>query len=187
MKNFFVFCVLIFASNSYSDENSTPCGLKGTIAQRIKNCSKYPDSVKESQAKFGEGFYLVTRYRDLKSFSVKEIYKEFSTGLLWSPFLSQDMDHHKALTACKSDLAEISGITEVSWGLPTVKEFKQANKSDIRNAHRMLVESNEFTMIWVTDLQQGSTKEAWYFNGLSGLFGQYPRHKKLSVLCVGRK
>lgn len=101
-----------------------PCGFKGSVDERIKDCSYQLTSEKE-------GFALVTRSKDFK-----EVHKELSTGLLWSDRLPSTMTLDRAEKACKADLKEATGISGVTWRLPSIDEYKEAEKNGIRKALR---------------------------------------------------
>ena len=96
--------------------DKTPCGLSGSVDERIKDCS---------QQRYG--FVLVTRTKD-----GKEVHKEVATGLLWSDRLPSSMSHYNAEKACKATLPEVAGISGVTWRLPSKEEYEQAEKNGIR-------------------------------------------------------
>lgn len=99
-----------------------PCGLKGSVDERIKDCSYQVTSE-------NEGFVLVTRTKDFK-----EVHRETKTGLLWGDRLSLTMDYQNATKACKADLAEVARLSEFTWRLPSNMEYDEAYKNGIDNA-----------------------------------------------------
>lgn len=87
-----------------------PCGLEGSIDERIKSCN---------HAK-GE-FVLVAR-----NDKGLEIYKDQKTGLMWGDRISTDFNHYGSQMACEKDLKEAELIKGVNWRLPSVREFETA-------------------------------------------------------------
>lgn len=155
----------------FDSNQKYPCGLIGSVDERIQDCSYQLNSVKDD-------FILVTRSKDFK-----EIYKELSTGLLWSDRLSEKMNHSNAQKVCNSNLKEFSGIKEVSWRLPSVYEYEEADSNGIRNA---LPNMNYW--FWSSVISRDQV-DAWLFYG--NFFGitkfiHYPNYVNFSVRCVGR-
>lgn len=146
-----------------------PCGLKGSVDERIKDCSYQLTSKKE-------GFVLVTRSKEFK-----EVHREVSTGLLWSDRLPLTMNHTNAREACKEDLKEVAGITGVSWRLPSIDEYKEAEKNGIRKA---LPNMNYW--FWSSSMYLHYSYFRWLFMGKEGSTDGYPVSSRESVRCVAR-
>jgi hypothetical protein len=146
-----------------------PCGLKGSVDERIKDCSYQLTSKKE-------GFVLVTRSKEFK-----EVHREVSTGLLWSDRLPLTMNHTNAREACKEDLKEVAGITGVSWRLPSIDEYKEAEKNGIRKA---LPNMNYW--FWSSSMYLHYSYFRWLFMGKEGSTDGYPVGSRESVRCVAR-
>jgi hypothetical protein len=161
-KDQFLYTVLKkFNPNNYT------CGLKGSVNQRIKNCSSQLNSEKA-------GFVLVTRSKDFH-----EVHKEISTGLLWSERLSSYSDHFRALKICRANLKEMAGLKVLDWRLPSIEEFEQAEKNGIRRAL-----PNMNYLFWSTSKDPEHSDAAKMFNGIWGITGGYYRNKSGSVRCI---
>lgn len=117
-KDQFLYTVL----KQFNPNQKFPCGLKGSVNERIKDCSNLSTSEKE-------GFVLVTRSKDFK-----EVHMEVYTGRLWSDRLPSTMTISSAKKACKATLPEVAGISGVTWRLPSIDEYKEAEKKGIRKA-----------------------------------------------------
>jgi hypothetical protein len=167
MKELLTGLLTLFSLSAFSLVQNAPCGLGGSIEERIRDCSYQSDSEKE-------GFVLVTRTKELK-----EVYKELKTDLLWSDRLPKTMDHFSAEKACNSSLKEVAGINK-SWRLPSKEEYEQAEISGIRQA---LPNMNYW--VWSSSLRNVIQDSAWLFDGSSG--GDYyvnRKYNKGSVRCV---
>lgn len=155
----------------FNPNQKLPCGLKGSVDERIKDCSYQLTSETE-------GFVLVTRSKDFK-----EVHKETSTGLLWSDRLPNYMTHYNAEKACNSSLKEVAGVEGVTWRLPSIDEYKEAEKNGIRKA---LPNMNYW--FWSSSVHRSSSGSAWLFNGDYGYSINYFRNYDSvdSVRCVAR-
>jgi len=96
---------------------AAPCGLQGTVEERIKGCSHVKDS-----------FILV-----MKTSDGREVYKDSKSGLMWSSRISYETNHYGSQKACPSELPEAK-VLELKWRLPTLKEFEQAAIHGIKTA-----------------------------------------------------
>lgn len=163
-KDQFLYTVL----KQFNPNQKFPCGLKGSVDERIKDCSYQLTSEKE-------GFVLVTRSMDFK-----EVHKELSTGLLWSDRLPSTMNHYRAEKACKADLKEVAGVSGVTWRLPSLEEYSEAEKSGLRQA---LPKMNYW--FWTSSVQ-GSFSSL--FRGDQGIsYDWVDRYDDyFSVRCVAR-
>lgn len=156
MKNIIlIFCFISFSA--FADKK--PCGLKGTIDERIQDCS------------MGH-FVLVARINDLN-----EIYKDTKSGLIWSSQLPSTENHYNLDILC----AGLSKINEKRWRLPTIEEFKAANINGIRSAL-----PNMNYHFWSASEYDGNSDLAWLFNGVNGNLDLDYRYNDHSVLCVAR-
>lgn len=169
-KDQFLYTVL----KQFNPNQKFPCGLKGSVDERIKDCSYQLTSEKE-------GFVLVTRSKDFK-----EVHKEVSTGLFWSDRLPKTMDHYSAEKACNSSLKEVAGISGVTWRLPSIDEYKEAEKNGIRKA---LPNMNYW--FWSSSVHRSYSSYAWLFDGFDGSTDWYGRGRSrrgfiVSVRCVAR-
>lgn len=89
---------------------AAPCGLEGSIDQRIQDCGLTKGN-----------FSLVSRNE-----KGHEIYKDLKTGLLWGDRIPVDFNHYGSSKACSSDIFESGLLAEARWRLPTINEFEVA-------------------------------------------------------------
>jgi hypothetical protein len=89
-----------------------PCGLHGTLEERIRSCS-------ESS---GEEYQLVTRTRD-----GLEIHYGKRTGVIWSADLPGPLTYQadEVETICEGDHPEFGGLTGFKWVLPSIHRYIQ--------------------------------------------------------------
>ena len=124
MKNLILIAFLSVTSIAQANdinnpEQKTTCGLKGSVDERIKDCSQQLSSEKQD-------FVLVSRTKNFK-----EVYKELSTGLLWSDRLPRMMTFYNTKLLCNGYQEEMAGIKNVQWRLPTVEEYQVAVENGI--------------------------------------------------------
>ncbi len=106
MRFFFLMPFFIFTSAF-----AKPCGLEGTIEERIKDCAQVKSNfalvaISEKGAEF---------YQDLKS------------KLIWGNRISVDFNHYGSQKACSSEVAsEYQTLSNLKWRLPTIKELEEA-------------------------------------------------------------
>jgi hypothetical protein len=152
-----------------SSEQISSCGLQGSIDERIDDCSK-------KRNKNRKNFSLVARFKK----DSQEIYKELSTGLLWSYRLSNAMDQYNAEKVCLEDFQDQAGIESVSWRLPSIHEYRKAEESNIRDLpdmHYWFWSSSGYELY-------NSSLNAWQFNGDNGRNEGFGRHREVAVRCV---
>ena len=160
---------------NFNPSQNVPCGLQGSVNDRIRDCSYQLTSQKE-------GFVLVTRTKEFK-----EVHKEIKTGLLWGDRLPSAMSHYDAEKACKADLAEVAKISEVSWRLPSIEEYKEAEKNGIRKA---LPNMNYW--FWSSSVHSNNSHVACMFYGVDGAIisasrsNSYILSNAFSARCVAR-
>jgi hypothetical protein len=166
-KDQFLFTVL----KQFDPYQKFPCGLSGTIEERIKDCSYQSGADKER-------FVLVTRSKEFK-----EVHKDLATGLVWSDRLKPYFDHYEAEKACHSKLKEIAGLSELKWKLPSIEDFREAEKSGIRAA---LPNMNYW--FWSSSLNEANSRFAWLYVGRDGYIGYgVKRYSGTgSVRCVAK-
>ena len=92
-------------------ERKFSCGHKGSVEERLKDCSYQSTSRKN-------GFAFVARSEE-----GKEVYKDLSSGLLWSDRLQGRSGQLVADMTCKPSQTELMGISDVKWGLPTSDQY----------------------------------------------------------------
>jgi hypothetical protein len=95
-----------------------PCGLQGTIDERIKDC----DQVKGD-------FALVTI-----SEKGTEFYKDLKSKLIWGHRIATDFNHYGSQKACEGDVSEYVTLNTLKWRLPTIGEFEEAAVHGMKTA-----------------------------------------------------
>ncbi|HXH73461.1 MAG TPA: hypothetical protein VNJ08_00750 [Bacteriovoracaceae bacterium] len=133
MKSLLTVLCFILISPAFAE----PCGLQGSVDERIKSCAKVKDN-----------FILVTSTSD-----GREIYKDSKSGLIWSSRISVEMNHYGSQKACPSELLE-SKILDLKWRLPTLREFEQAADHGIKTALPNMNHS-----FWTSTPVQGKSKK----------------------------
>lgn len=154
-----------------NESSAQPCGVSGSVEERIQDCSRMASSVKGS-------FILVTRTLELK-----EIWKDKKSGLLWGDLLPNTMTYDNAQSACHDQLAEVGGI-KASWQLPTIEEFKEEESNGVRSS---LPNINRW--FWSSSVRADYPDFAWLFHGDDGDLGNGYRYRyggDYSVRCVAR-
>ncbi|MFZ4715886.1 MAG: DUF1566 domain-containing protein [Bacteriovoracaceae bacterium] len=168
-KDQFLYTVL----KNFNPSLKFPCGLQGSVDDRIRDCSSQLTSQKE-------GFQLVTRTEEFK-----EVHKDTKTGLLWGDRLPSTMSHDNAEKACMADLAEVAKISEFAWRLPSKEEYEEAEKNGIRKA---LPNMNYW--FWSSSVNLKNSSEAWVFQGNYGRMDYIFRYdfyqEDISTRCVAR-
>lgn len=152
------------------DAKKLPCGLKGTIAERIESCSY--------QARPVANIFLVTRTSDMK-----EVYKDNETGLLWSDRLSSKMSHAMAQTACDDkNMPEMGNLNQLSWQLPELKDYDQRSNVLITVLPNFTGPGEEY-WFWTKTVR---VNFGMVFQGNSGNVGYefLSGKKKGSVRCI---
>lgn len=87
-----------------------PCGLQGTIEERIKDCN----TVKGN-------FVLVA-----VSEKGNEFYQDSKSKLIWGNRISTDFNHYGSQKACTDAVAEYHVLPSLKWRLPTIREFEES-------------------------------------------------------------
>ncbi len=102
---------MIMESLQRNDSFKRPCGLMGTIDQRIEDCS-YQQSPRDY-------IVLVTRTLDQK-----EVYKDLITGLLWGDRLPSRIRLPVASMICSNYAIPELGYIKLDWRLPKIGEWE---------------------------------------------------------------
>lgn len=87
-----------------------PCGLQGSIEERVKECA---------QAK--GNFALVSATE-----KGLEIYKDIKSGLLWGSRIVSDFNHYGSQKACTEAISDYVVLNSLKWRLPTIRELEDA-------------------------------------------------------------
>lgn len=148
----------------YRPDNKRPCGLQGSIEERIESCSYLQQTMYP--------FALVSRNKDQE-----EIWIDQSQNLLWSDRLDGYYNFDEANSVCQKSIP----LNELSWRLPTIEEFSA-------NAGTMIYQLPNFTRYsesyWFWS-QTVKGKFIQTFNGADGLTGSNIfRKTRGSVRCV---
>lgn len=168
---------LVLVSCSHPKRNpasiGTPCGLKASVEERIRDCST------QESSSVGN-FVLVTRTKD-----AHEVWKDMKSGFLWSDKLNQRMDRIKAQKACHSKLAEVGKIQDVNWKLPRIEEYQEAESNSFRS-----VLPNTDDKFWTAMGYSKVLKAALVFNGLTGVASvvddkDFKENRNLAIRCIG--
>lgn len=173
IRVFKLIVLLVLSLNvSFSFSQTGPCGLIGSVAERIKNCSAQSFSNKKT-------FILVSRTNDMK-----EVYKQTSNSLIWSDRLPVAVPFLDALDACHGSLKEVAGLTQLKWRLPTLKEFQLADKEGMRWSL-----SNVSFWYWSSTGHEELYNYVWLYSGYDGYIDFGNRnydYVKFSVRCVAK-
>lgn len=111
MKVFYLLSCLLL-SNAFAK----PCGLTGSIEERIKDCAQTKGN-----------FVLVAATE-----KGLEIYKDVKSGLIWGSRITSDFNHYGSQKACDE---EVSGYgIPMKWRLPTINEFEAAASHGMKAA-----------------------------------------------------
>ena len=130
MKIIGLVCSLLLSITAFAEEK-VPCGLTGTVDERIADCSPPPKPI----------FVLVT----LTSRGHK-VWKDTKTGVLWSEVFPHQMTNFDAEKTCASgSVPEIGGVPG-KWILPTRSDFEAALQNDINSAFGF------YDNLWTSDI-----------------------------------
>ena len=97
---------------------SRPCGLSGSIEERIKDCNQTKGT-----------FSLVTM-----TDNGIETYKDMKTGLIWGSRILTDFNHYGSQKACSDDVSGYQSLNSLKWRLPTIREFETAAANGMKAA-----------------------------------------------------
>jgi hypothetical protein len=109
-----------------------PCGLTGTVSERIAECA------------VTKGNFVLVSTNEKE----QEIYKDTKSGLIWGARIPVDFNNYGSQKACSDELAETHGLTSIRWRLPSIREFEQASshgmKAALQNADQSYWSSSPF-------------------------------------------
>jgi hypothetical protein len=95
-----------------------PCGLTGTIEERIKEC-----------AVTKENFVLVAA-----TDKGQEFYKDTKTNLIWGSRIPTDFNHYGSQKACSKDVSGYEVLDSLNWRLPSIREFETAAANGMKES-----------------------------------------------------
>ena len=87
-----------------------PCGLQGTLEERIKECAVVK----------GDFVLVAATEKGL------EFYQDSKSKLIWGIRIASDFNHYGSQKACSEELSEYQVLGTMKWRLPTINEFEQA-------------------------------------------------------------
>jgi hypothetical protein len=163
--------IVVFLSVSLASYASEECGKKGTIEDRIRDCG-------HTQV---QSFVLVTKLKHLKQ--TFQVFKDMRTNLLWSESLFPNtLNYPNAVSACEFYIrAEMGNISDVTWELPTLNMWKEANRSGIKSLPNMK------DYFWTATEVREDPIRAYMFNGVYGDFSTYSKNNGgARVRCVAQ-
>lgn len=150
--------------DNYSAYGNPPCGLSGTINERMKDCSQFAGTDKDD-------FFLITRTK-----GNKEIYRQFSNRIIWSYKLPSAYDFHGASNACAS-LKNVAGIKNLAWRLPNQDDYLKAQRSG-------LLQKIPDMKAWFWTSSIHLAHWGWQLDGFNGGFENFELASRASVRCV---
>jgi hypothetical protein len=167
------FGMFLLSSTIYG---ATTCGIEGTIEERIYDCE-----LKNPALKGNHSFVMVSKLEDLNG-AEREIYQDSKTGILWSDRLASEFVFSSALKACTSPQnTRTGGITEVTWELPTIEDYKTAEVNGMRQA---LPRMND--VFWTSSRWDGFSGGAFFFMGKIGAESYGGLYVPRSIRCIGK-
>lgn len=89
-------------------------------------------------------------------------------------------DTGSSIADAKGNLSATSG--SVSWRLPTLLDWQQADRNGLRKVLPHL--ENSF---WSATVSSSDRRNAWSFNGSAGSISETLRSEPLAVICVGQR
>jgi hypothetical protein len=95
-----------------------PCGLKGTIEERIKECAQVKGT-----------FALVA-----VSEKGTAIYEDTKSKLIWGDRIAMDFNQYGSQKACSGEATEYQMLDTLKWRLPTIRELEEAAAHGIKAA-----------------------------------------------------
>lgn len=161
---------LVNESLQRPDATKRPCGLSGSIQERIEDCSY--------QEKQNMGLVLVTRTKDMK-----EIYKDLVTGLIWSDRLPSKVSYPTAQNVCaRNDRPEL-GFLNLKWRLPSIDDFENSADRLTMILPNMYTDGESY-WFWTST---NKSKFVKVFYGLNEVGYEYSSGKNYgSVRCISQ-
>lgn len=95
-----------------------PCGLQGTIEERIKDCA------------ITKGDFVLVAATEKGT----EFYKDTKSKLIWGSRIATDFNHYGSQKACVDELPDYQVLGSLKWRLPTINEFEQAAAHGMKTA-----------------------------------------------------
>jgi hypothetical protein len=108
----------LFAFFMIGSAFAKPCGLQGTIEERIKDCA------------VAKGDFALVALTEKGA----EFYRDMKTKLIWGSRIATDFNHYGSQKACADELLEYQVLGSIKWRLPTINEFEQAAAHGMKGA-----------------------------------------------------
>jgi hypothetical protein len=141
----------------YNPKNKRPCGLTGTINERIDACSYFSNTASYRMS-------LVTRTE-----KGHEVYLDESFNVLISDRVDGMVNYETAKAACNTNQAAMGGLfTGIKWRLPAIEEFERNSQTYIFALPNMSYYSSPL-QYWTSSVKGRSV---FVFNGQDGTVGQ---------------
>lgn len=156
----------------------TPCGLNGSIQERLKGCSRQVDALQGN-------FQLVSR-----NIEMNEVRLDLISGLIWSYELKSPMDHYNADIACSDNsYSEINHAlnldASIQWKLPNVEEYRVAASHNIDS-----ILGNVEVTYWTSNITSNIHYRAFVFHlrvddgKYFSIEDEYRMNETVRVRCV---
>ncbi len=160
----------LVADSVFRPGNKRPCGLEGSIDERIEKCSYM-------QQDNPFGLVLVTRTKELK-----EVWYDQTNKLLLSDRLPVLVDFETATKVCSRIYQEMGNLPGIIWRLPVIQEYTRMSQAYVQVLPNM-VGVNSGHWFW-TSSQRGRT--VFTFNGQDGTISGniFLKSPTGSVRCV---
>ncbi len=113
MRVFYLFPFLVISSAF-----AKPCGLEGTIEERIKDCAQVKGN-----------FALIA-----VSEKGAEIYRDLKSKLIWGSRVATDFNQYGSQKACSVEVSEYQTLNSLKWRLPSIREFEEAAANGMKTA-----------------------------------------------------
>ncbi len=171
-----------------NDRKPKPCGLSGSIAERIADCD-------ESRVTRGGWVWrLVTR-----TASGSEVWMEPVDSVIWGealrtvePAMKGLMTYSRSLSACRCDLDENGRIYSMTWVLPTSEDYDRANSMGMREvlpniSEEFWTETSYYVPRTWRNISQFSPRpnRADTYDGRDGLVWRDYPERLHRVRCIG--
>lgn len=145
-----------------------PCGLEGSIKERIKDCSRNVGANEDD-------FKLV-----ISTEEGAQIYQDSRTKLLWGEKLSSQLNQYEAIEAC---ISHMDLISDIKWKLPSIRQFKVAGRHGLEKAMPHMHET-----YWTSSTPRFRKEHVYAYSNHYGQLYSFTRaYATASTRCVGVK
>ncbi len=114
MKYIFLLLALIVPFSTFAK----PCGLAGTIEERIKECAQT------------KGNFVLVAVTE----KGQEFYKDLKSHLIWGFRIPTDFNHYGTAKACEEDISGYTILSALKWRLPSINEYESASAHGMKAA-----------------------------------------------------